>query len=157
VGRDTSSYLLPGLQKLRQLCNYSAETVAFAQSRGDPEQSGADSDLDEFSYEGGLNKRRFVSSSSSATSAKKQRTWSREALEGSTKLQILDSLIQTLSHRRSLDPSGDYGKIVSLPPSSLWSSNCDRSWSPTSPPCWMPSSLWRGRGPGPLSVSTAQS
>lgn len=54
VGRDTASYLLPGLQKLRQICNNSTEDLVFATKRfsADDIDANLDDGIDseEFNY-----------------------------------------------------------------------------------------------------------
>jgi hypothetical protein len=109
IGRDMSGYLLPGLQKLRQICNYATEDSVLHFEDRDPRvtESNAESETEEFYYEEELPKKRKGESASSALPKKSKKTKAgTQALIGdSTKLQVTP----TLSCSPHLDPPTDLG------------------------------------------------
>lgn len=89
IGRDMSGYLLPGLQKLRQICNYAAEDLSsqFEEREISEVEKVTESDQDFYSEELSK-KRRGDSPPCSSRKSKKTKSGSLVSVGDSTKLQV---------------------------------------------------------------------
>lgn len=87
VGRETSSYLLPGLQKLRQICNYCLDSFVSEENEIPCEENFED---EEFNYDETINrKRRFVACfPQSQDHNPRLESKIQRILSGSSKLQV---------------------------------------------------------------------
>jgi hypothetical protein len=85
-----SGYLLPGLQKLRQICNYATEDLASLSEERDFRgvERATETDLEEFNYEEELPKKRRSESSDLSRRSKKAKGGSQVQAGDSTKLQV---------------------------------------------------------------------
>lgn len=86
VGRDTSTYLLPGLQKLRQICNYAPDSIPFEEKQ----PALDDCEEDDFIYEESRTKKRRTENSTASHMG--QNFEYQRVLQSSSKLQVLEPL-----------------------------------------------------------------